>query len=67
MSIWTDYPGLQFYTGKKLRAPHHAFQGFAIEPEAYPNSPNRNDFPSSVLKANVNYTRYVKYCFTEKN
>ncbi|MBR0390884.1 MAG: galactose mutarotase [Oscillospiraceae bacterium] len=60
----TDYPALQFYTGKKLKPPHHAFQGFAIEPEAYPDSPNRPDFPSSVLRAGEKYHRQIVYSFS---
>lgn len=66
MSLWTDYPSLQFYTGKKLKAPHHPYQGFAIEPEAYPNSPNREDFPSPILRKGEKFHRFVRYRFEEE-
>lgn len=65
MTLRTDYPALQFYTGTKLRSPHHAFQGFAIEPEMYPDSPNHPEFPSAVLRAGEHYHRFVEYTFAE--
>lgn len=63
LQLWTDYPALQFYTGSNLRSGHYPYQGFAIEPEAYPNSPNRSDFPSAFLKAGVKFHRVIRYRF----
>ncbi len=58
MAVYTDKPGFQFYTtnvlntpiiGKKGKEyfPNHAF---CIEPQYFPDSPNRSEFPSVILK-----------------
>lgn len=52
LSIGTDYPGLQFYTGEHLALtrnrrgqPYAPRTGFALEPQFLPDSPNRPDWP----------------------
>ena len=63
MSVETDYPALQLYTGGGLGAPFGKNRGFAVEPEFYPDSPNHPEFPSPVLKAGEHFHKYVEYCF----
>lgn len=63
MSLRTDFPALQLYTGQYLSVPHHPLQGFALEPEGYPDSPNRPDFPSPVLRKEAHYHKYAEYLF----
>jgi aldose 1-epimerase len=53
LSIATDYPGVQFYTGQWLAQssgrdgrPHRARTGFALEPQYFPDSPNHADDPA---------------------
>jgi aldose 1-epimerase len=58
LQLRTDQPGVQFYTGNMLdgtlvlRDGSAARQGdaFCLEPQAFPDSPNRPDFPSTVLR-----------------
>jgi aldose 1-epimerase len=58
LQLRTDQPGVQFYTGNmldgtlELRDGSAARQGdaFCLEPQAFPDSPNRPDFPSTVLR-----------------
>jgi aldose 1-epimerase len=58
LELRTDQPGVQFYTGNMLdgslilRDGTAARQGdaFCLEPQAFPDSPNRPDFPSTVLR-----------------
>jgi aldose 1-epimerase len=58
LEVRTDQPGVQFYTGNMLdgslvlRDGTTARQGdaFCLEPQAFPDSPNRPDFPSTVLR-----------------
>lgn len=66
MGVWTDFPALQLYTGQFLTAPHHANQGFCLEPEFLPDSPNRPEFPSTVLRPGDHFQKYVEYRFFEK-
>ena len=63
MTIVTDFPALQVYTGEFLPAPFKAFGAVALEPESYPDSPNRPDFPSTTLRAGEHYHRWAEYRF----
>lgn len=58
LTMWTTEPGLQFYSGNFLTdelvgtggTPYGRFSGFALEAQHFPDSPNRPDFPSTVLR-----------------
>lgn len=66
MTCRSDMPGLQVYSGNFL---HDAWSGFenncgiALETGFYPDSPNRPDFPSPVLKANEKFSSVTTYSF----
>jgi aldose 1-epimerase len=61
--MWTTEPGLQFYSGNFLSAdlvgtsgrPYHRGAGFALEAQHFPDSPNRPDFPGTVLRPGAVY------------
>lgn len=63
MTLRTDLPGLQVYTGTGLHAPFGPYGALALEPESYPDSPNRPDFPSTVLRKGEHYHRWASYTF----
>ena len=65
MSVRTDYPAIQLYTGGGLGAPFGKNRGFAIEPEYYPDSPNHPEFPSPVLRAGERFHKYVEYQYSK--
>jgi aldose 1-epimerase len=58
LELRTDQPGVQFYTGNMLDGSLVLRDGtagrqsdaFCLEPQAFPDSPNRPDFPSTVLR-----------------
>lgn len=58
LTMWTTEPGLQFYSGNFLTEEvvgtsgrrYHRGAGFALEAQHFPDSPNRDDFPSTVLR-----------------
>ena len=58
LTLWTTEPGLQFYSGNFLTddlvgtggRPYGRGAGFALEAQRFPDSPNRPDFPSAVLR-----------------
>lgn len=66
MSCSSDMPGLQVYSGNFL---HDAWSGFenncgiALETGFYPNSPNRPDFPSPVIRAGERFRSVTTYKF----
>lgn len=63
MTLRTDFPGLQLYTGQALAAPLKPYQGFAIEPEFFPDAPHHPDYPSVVLKGGEVFRKFVEYTF----
>lgn len=75
MKVFTNEPGFQFYTGNfidgdmkgKLGETYKKYAGFCIETQRFPNSPNREDFPSSILRSNERYTSKTIYQFLVNN
>ena len=63
LSVTTDYPAVQFYTGAFLGDEIGANRGLALEPECYPDSPNRPYFPSALLRAGERFHKYAEYAF----
>jgi len=64
LTMWTTEPGLQFYSGNFLGAggrPYHRGAGFALEAQHFPDSPNRPDFPGTVLRPGETYHQETVY------
>ena len=63
LTMWTEEPGIQFYSGNFLDGTlygtsGHAYRqgdGLALETQHYPDSPNQPDFPSTVLRPGEKY------------
>jgi aldose 1-epimerase len=59
LTVWTDQPGVQFYTsnfltGTLVGISGHAYRqgaAYTFETQHFPNSPNQLNFPSTELKA----------------
>lgn len=74
MEVLTTEPGLQFYTGNFLDGSITGKGGwvykfrsaFCMEPQHYPDSPNKPDFPSVVLKPGQVYKNTIIYRFSTK-
>jgi aldose 1-epimerase len=63
LRLFTDFPALQFYTGTFLDCGIAPNAGFAVEPEFYPDTPNRPEFPPALLKAGERFSRYLEFVF----
>jgi aldose 1-epimerase len=58
LTVWTDQPGVQFYSGNFLNGTlvgisGHIYRqsaGYTFETQHYPDSPNQPNFPSTELK-----------------
>ncbi|NGY60332.1 galactose mutarotase [Lentzea sp. NEAU-D13] len=69
LTVRTTEPGLQFYSGNFLTdalvgtsgRPYGHRAGFALEAQHFPDSPNRPDFPSTVLRPGETYTQETVY------
>ena len=72
MEVWSTDPGLQFYSGNFLDGKnkgkggwvHKYRNGFCMEPQHYPDSPNQPNFPSVVLKPGQTYRNTIIYKFS---
>ncbi len=71
MDVWTTEPGLQFYDGARVAREaaglggvvyaEHA--GFCLEPQVWPDSPNRPYFPQAVLRPVETYRQVSEFRF----
>lgn len=69
LEVYSTEPGLQFYTGYYLDEPgkggalYGRYNGFCLEAQHYPDSPNNPEFPSTVLSPGESYLQTTSYKF----
>ncbi len=74
MEVLTDQPGVQFYTGNFLDGtlvgkggiPCRLRSALCLETQHFPDSPNHENFPSTVLRPGEVYTQTTIYRFSVK-
>jgi aldose 1-epimerase len=72
LDVYTDQPGLQFYTGNFLTGSyigreHRRYPQYAaltLETQHYPDSPNHDNFPSTVLQPDQDFRSTTVYKFS---
>ena len=71
MDLLTDQPGLQFYSGNYLNGTYggkarmyRQSDAICLEPQRWPDSPNRPDFPSAELLPGEVYRHQTVYRFS---
>jgi aldose 1-epimerase len=69
MEILTTQPGIQFYTGNFLdgsagNGGYQQYQGFCLETQHYPDSPNQPKFPSTILKPGETFKQTTVHRFS---
>jgi aldose 1-epimerase len=72
LELWTNQPGVQFYSGNfldgtvtgKYGRVHRQYDALCLEPQVYPNTPNRPDFPSARLDPGQVYRHLSLYRFS---
>jgi aldose 1-epimerase len=71
LEVLTDQPGVQFYSGNSLDGTLHGRggqvynrrSGLCLETQHFPDSPNKPDFPSTVLKPGAEFHSTTIYKF----
>jgi len=71
LTVLTDAPGIQVYTGNWLSGcpesksgkAYQDYDGVALECQAFPDSPNRPDFPFETLKPGETYENTIVFAF----
>lgn len=74
MEVFTTEPGIQFYSGNfldgsltgKSGSVYRHRSGLCLETQHFPDSPNRNDYPSVVLNPGEEYKSKTIYAFSVK-
>ncbi len=77
MQVYTEEPGIQFYGGNFLETdgvvrvgksgvPYNFRNGFCLETQHFPDSPNQPDFPSTILEPGGTYETTTVYRFSAR-
>jgi aldose 1-epimerase len=74
LEVWTDQPGIQFYSGNFFDGTYNGKRGkpiafretLALETQKFPDSPNHPNFPSTRLNPGETYTHTCIYKFLTK-
>ena len=74
MEVYTDQPGIQFYTGNFLDGTVKGKGGksaqlhsaLCLETQHYPDTPNKPDFPTATLKPGDKYDTTTEFRFSTK-
>jgi len=74
LEVFTTQPGIQFYTGNfldgtlagKQGARYTRHYGFCLETQHFPDSPNQEDFPSTILRPGQTYRQTTVYKFSAR-
>jgi aldose 1-epimerase len=75
LSILTEEPGIQFYSGNFLDGTlygtsgrqYRQGDGLALETQHFPDSPNKPQFPSTTLRPGETYSTTTVYAFSTKD
>jgi len=59
LEVSTTEPGLQLYSGQVV-----GYRGLCLEPQHFPDSPNRPEFPSTLLRPGERYRSVTRYTFS---
>jgi len=70
LEVYTEEPGIQFYSGNFLDGSltgkgrvYNYRTGFCLEPQHFPDSPNQQDFPSTILRPGETYSSCTLFKF----
>ncbi|MBA0801814.1 hypothetical protein Gohar_012158, partial [Gossypium harknessii] len=71
MELWTNMPGVQFYTSNMLKnekgkngTVYGKHAGFCLETQGFPDAVNHPNFPSQIVKPRGIYKHFMVYRFT---
>ena len=73
LQVWTDQPGIQFYSGNFLDGAakgkgkvYGHRSGFCLETQHFPDSPNHPKFPTTELKPGQKYHTVTEFRFSAR-
>ncbi|MBQ1262859.1 MAG: hypothetical protein IIX89_01050, partial [Oscillospiraceae bacterium] len=73
LKVKTSEPAVQLYTAAFLNipegkggVPNGKNSGFCLETQHYPDSPNHDNFPSTLLKKGDEFNSFTEYIFCKR-
>lgn len=74
LEVWTTEPGMQLYTAVNLDGSitgtggvnYPRYAGFCVETQKFPDSPNKPNFPSSVVRPGTPYRSTTAFRFSTR-
>jgi aldose 1-epimerase len=73
MEVFTDQPGVQFYTGnflngsiRGLGGTYNRHGGFCLETQDFPSAPHHPKFPSIILRPGETYRQFGLFKFSTR-
>jgi aldose 1-epimerase len=74
LEVFTDQPGVQFYTGNFLDGSIHGLGGtynkhgaFCLETQDFPSAPHHPNFPSIILRPGERYQQFGLFKFSTRS
>ena len=72
LEVFSTEPGVQFYDGAMMKVPvaglggrrYGPSAGCCFEPQLFPDSPNRPEFPSALLRPGETYRQVTGFAFS---
>ncbi|KAI9111287.1 hypothetical protein K1719_017699 [Acacia pycnantha] len=71
MELWSNQPGVQFYTSNMLKEvkgkdgfTYHQYAALCLETQGFPDSVNHPNFPSQIVNPGQTYKHFMVYRFT---
>ena len=74
LTVYTTQPGIQLYTGNSLDGSVVGHNGvayeknsaFCLETQHFPDTPNKPQFPSTLLRVGEEYSHFTRFIFGVK-
>ncbi|WP_438865463.1 aldose epimerase family protein [Neptunicella sp.] len=63
LEVYSNQPGMQFYSGNYLDGRFAPYSGLCLEPQAFPDAPNQPAFPNAILQPGEIYQHKMIYRF----
>ena len=64
MQVKTNLPGVQIYGAYHFKQVYPGWHAVCVEPENFPDAPNHDNFPSSILRPGETHRSFMSFTFS---
>jgi aldose 1-epimerase len=64
MQVRTNLPGVQIYGAYHFKQVYPGWHAVCVEPENFPDAPNHDNFPSSILRPGETHRSFMSFTFS---